>query len=71
MIVCRPKKQYYVTLYKEKKFHDVFGTGWTNFIHTPYINQARYYAKKLKLKHRQIDVREIGKKPYVLKNSWL
>jgi hypothetical protein len=71
MIVCRPKKQYYVHLYKIRKFHDVFGTGWTNFITTPHLNRARYYAKKLKLKHRQIDVREWGKKAYVLKGSWL
>jgi hypothetical protein len=67
-MVCRPKKQYYVNLYKLRTFSD---GGCSNFIATPSLAQARYYAKKLKLKHRQIDVREWGKKAYVLNKSWL
>lgn len=67
MIYCRPKKLYYVTLTKVE--HD--NNGWRNFIATPLLSQARHYAKKLKRKCRQIDVRERGKEPYVLKGSWL
>ena len=67
MIYCRPKKLYYVTL--TKVVHD--NDGCRNFIATPLLSQARHYAKKLKHKYRQIDVRERGKKPYVLKGSWL
>ena len=67
-MICRPKKQYYVALNKWIHYPD---GGGANFIHTPYLGRARYFAKKLKLKRRQIDVRELGKKPYVLKNSWL
>ena len=63
----RPKKLYYVTL---NKIVDSDG-GWRNYIATPRLSQARHYAKKLKRKYRQIDVRERGKKPYVLKGSWL
>jgi hypothetical protein len=66
---CWHRKLYHVLLNKIKTHSD--GNGWSNFIATPYLNQARYYAKKLKLKYRQIDVRERGKKPYVLKGSWL
>ena len=68
MIKCYHKKKYCVLLYKIRQWSD--GSS-ANYIATPYLGQARYYAKKLKLKHRQIDVREIGKKPYVLKGSWL
>ena len=68
MMICRPKKRYYVGLNKIKTFPD---GGWRNFIVTPHLAQARYYAKKLKLKYRQIDVREHGKTPYVLEGSWL
>jgi hypothetical protein len=53
------------------EFGDANGRWSMNYICTPYLGRARYYAKKLKLKHRQIDVRERGKKPYVLKGSWL
>lgn len=67
-MICRPKKRYYVGLKKPKTFSD---GGWRNYIATPHLAQARYYAKKLKRKYRQIDVREWGKKPYVLKSSWL
>jgi hypothetical protein len=42
-----------------------------NFITTSSLTCAKRWAKKLKLKHRQIDVKEQGKKPYVLKGSWL
>jgi len=68
MLFVRPKKLYYVLLYKPRTFPD---GGWSNFIATPYLGKARYYAKKLKRPHRQIDVRQKGKKPYVLKGSWL
>ena len=71
MIMCRTKKLYYVALNKEKVFHDALGTSWSNFIATPYLGRARYYAKKLKLKTRQIDVRVWGKGKYVLQGSWL
>ena len=64
----RPKTLYYVHTYKINRKK---GGGWSNFIATPYLGQARYYAKKLKLKHRQIDVRVWGEKAYVLKDSWL
>jgi hypothetical protein len=68
IVICRVKKQYYVNLYKFRTFSD---GGCSNFIATPSLARARYYAKKLKLKHRQIDVREWGKKAYVLDKSWL
>jgi hypothetical protein len=65
----RPKTLYYVTLNKPKTWPD---GGWSNYISTPSLGRARYYAKKLKRKYRQIDVREKGKKfPYVLSGSWL
>lgn len=69
-IFCYPRKRYYVALKKWKSFPD---GGGTNFIATPHLGKARYYAKKLKVKYRQIDVRERGanKKPYVLEGSWL
>jgi len=66
---CWPKKRYYVALNRPKTFPD---GGWSNYIATPSLGRARYYAKKLKRKYRQIDVREKGKKlPYVLPGSWL
>jgi len=69
MLFVRPKKLYYVLLYKARTFPN---GGWSNFIATPYLGKARYYAKKLKRQHRQIDVRVRGKrKAYVLKGSWL
>jgi hypothetical protein len=68
MIMCRTKKLYYVALNKAKVFHD---GGWSNYIATPYLGRARYYAKKLKLRNRQIDVRAWGKGKYVLQGSWL
>jgi hypothetical protein len=61
------RRLYYVSLYKPRTFHG----GWANYIVTPYIGRARYYAKRLKRKDRQIDVREWGKRGYVLKGSWL
>ncbi len=68
MKYCFPKKMYYVTLYKPKTYPD---GGWSNFVATPSLGRARYYAKKLKRQHRQIDVRVRGETPYVLKGSWL
>ena len=65
------KLQYYVRVYKIIEGSDVNGKWNRNYICTPYLGRARYYAKKLKLKHRQIDVHEQGKKSYVLRGSWL
>jgi len=45
--------------------------GVRDFIEPKHLGRARYYAKKLKLKERQIDVWEKGKKKYVLQGSWL
>jgi len=59
---------YYVALNHLKTFSD---GGWRDYIATPSLGRARYYAKKLKRKYRQIDVYEKGKKPYVLPRSWL
>ena len=67
MRAIRPKTMYYITLNKSRTFPD---GGWSNFIATPYLGRARYYAKRLKRSVRQIDVRVRGKKPYVLENSW-
>ena len=67
MRYCWPKKLYYV----QCRWRDYPGGGGRNFIATPHLSRARYYAKRLKLKVRQIDVRERGRAPYVLKNSWL
>lgn len=44
---------------------------WKNYIETTCLNRAIRMSKKLKLKYRQIDVRQWDKKPYVLNNSWL
>lgn len=63
-----PKKTYYVALNHSKTFPD---GGWRDYIATPSLGRARYYAKRLKRKYRQIDVYEKGKKPYVLPRSWL
>ncbi|NDG32976.1 hypothetical protein EB118_23275 [bacterium] len=65
---CWPKKMYYVALNKPHTFPD---GGWRDFISTPSLGRARYYAKKLKRKYRQIDVYEKGNEPYVLFGSWL
>jgi hypothetical protein len=64
---CWPKKLYYVCC----RWIDYPNGGGRNFIATPHLGRARYYAKRLPLKIRQIDVRIRGEKPYVLKNSWL
>jgi hypothetical protein len=61
--MIRPHIMYYVMLNKWRTH--------SNFIATASLGRARYFAKKLKRKYRQIDVRERGKKPYVLHNSWL
>ncbi len=60
------RRLYYVALYQPRTFPG----GWANFIVTPHLGRARYYAKRLKRKDRQIDVRERGR-AYVLKGSWL
>ena len=67
MRYCWPKKLYYVRC----RWIDDPNGGGRNFIATPHLSRARYYAKRLKVKVRQIDVRERGRAPYVLKNSWL
>jgi hypothetical protein len=53
------------------KFIDQVGGGWGNLISTTSLGRARFYAKKAKLKVRQIDVSTRGQKPYVLTGSWL
>jgi len=65
---CLPKTIYYVHL---GKWIDRADGGWGNFVSTYSLGRARHYAKKAKLKVRQIDVRTRGKKPYVLAGSWL
>jgi len=67
MRYCWPKKLYHV----QCRWIDYSNGGGRNFIATPHLGRARYYAKRLKLAVRQIDVRERGRAPYVLKNSWL
>ena len=62
---CWCKKQYYVRT--DWKFR--YG-GWSNYIATPSLARARMLNQKLKVKHRQIDVRIKGRKPYVLEGSW-
>ena len=66
MKYCWPKKLYYVRC----RWIDYPKGGGRNFIATKHLGRARYYAKRLKLKVRQIDVREKGKKAYVLQGSW-
>jgi hypothetical protein len=44
--------------------------GSTNFIATRSLGRARYFAKRLPRKYRQIDVRD-GRRKYVLAWSWL
>ena len=65
---CLPKIRYYVNL---GKFIDQVGGGWGNLVSTTSLGRARFYAKKAKLKVRQIDVHPCGQKPYVLNGSWL
>ena len=63
---CCPKKMYYVMC----RWVAV-KNGSRNYVLTPSLGRARYYAKRLKLSVRQIDVRIKGQKPYVLEGSWL
>lgn len=67
MRYCYNKLQYYVST-RWRRYAD--GSG-TNYVTTPCVGRARYYAKKLPVKNRQIDVRVRGKLPYVLQGSWL
>lgn len=67
MRYCWPKKLYHVRC----RWIDYPNGGGRNFIATKHLGRARYYAKRLKLKKRQIDVHIRGEKVYVLKNSWL
>jgi hypothetical protein len=62
----RRHRLYYVMLYKCRELPH----GNSNFIVTPYLGRARYYAKRLRVRDRQIDVRERGR-AYVLKGSCL
>jgi hypothetical protein len=65
---CRNRRvQYMIHLNK----FIVRKTYWRNFVETTSLKRAIRMSKKLKLKYRQIDVRQWGKKPYVLHNSWL
>jgi len=57
---CEPKTRYYVNL---GKFIDQLGGSWGNLISTTSLGRARFYAKKAKLKFRQIDVVQQGRKP--------
>lgn len=66
---CYYRKSYLVGL--NKFVNDRYGNGFANYISTPFLGRARYFAKRLPLKIRQIDVRERGKRTYVLKGSWL
>jgi len=69
MRMIRPKTLYYVALNRPRTFPD---GGWSNYISTPSLGRARYFAKRLKRAVRQIDVRVRGeRKPYVLEGSWL
>ena len=68
---CRPKTLYLVSTYQSIVRVNRYGRLTKNFITTPSLNCAKRWVKKLKLKHRQIDVREKGKKPYVMKGSWI
>jgi hypothetical protein len=69
MRMVRSKKLYYVALNKPRTFPD---GGWSNYISTPSLGRARYFARKLKRAVRQIDVRVRGERePYVLAGSWL
>lgn len=66
MHYSRPRKRYYV----RTKWTKISG-GWTNFVATPSLARAKRLNKKLKVNHRQIDVRERGKRVYVLDRSWI
>jgi len=63
---CYSKKLYYVMC----RWVAV-KNGSRNYVRTSSLGRARYYAKRLKLGVRQIDVRVRGQKAYVLKGSWL
>ena len=65
--MIRAKTLYYVSLNQPKALPN----GWSNYIATPSLGRARYYAKRLKRSVRQIDVRVRGNPPYVLEGSWL
>ena len=65
--MCRHTKLYYV----RTAWKSFAGGGGRNYLATPSLARAIRMNKKLKLVARQIDVRERGKKPYVLKGSWL
>ena len=69
--MIRPKKLYSVLVNRWIVRKDEFGTSHSNFITTPYLGRARYFAKKLPRKIRKIDVIEYGKRKYVLDRSWL
>ena len=69
MLRCFPKIRYYVHLGKWIERSD---GGFGNFMSTYSLGRARFYAKKAKLKFRQIDVRDKRvRDPYVLDRSWL
>jgi len=66
--MVRPKTLYYVMLMKPRTFSN--GSS-SNFIVTPSLGRARYFARKLKRRVRQIDVRVRGQTARVLPGSWL
>jgi hypothetical protein len=65
------KSQYKKLYYVRTAWKAFAGGGGRNYLATPSLARAIRMNKKLKLVARQIDVRERGKKPYVLKGSWL
>jgi len=65
LVFCWCKTQYYVRTSWKQRY-----SGWSNYVQTPSLARARMLNQKLKVKHRQIDVRTKGKKPYVLEGSW-
>jgi len=67
MTFSRPRKNYWV----RTKWIETSGGGGRNFVATPSLARAKRLNKKLKVKHRQIDVRERGKRAYVLDRSWI
>lgn len=66
MRYCLPKTQYYVSC----PWHEHRG-GSRNYISTPSLGKARHHARRLPRGIRQIDVRTLNQKPYVLPGSWL
>jgi len=67
MIYCRPRMIYIVWTEQVRRQ----GRWYRNFKATASFSQARYWSKKLPLKHRHIDVWDRGQTPFVIECSWL